>query len=79
VTTTPDEPAPLILAGGDYFCANPRCALHVREGDAGVRGRGNWAQLPGGRWASRSRYGALMLCNDCGRDRLSAPPAEAGS
>ena len=61
----------LVPTGGDYFCANPRCVLHVREGDVGVHGRGNWAQLPHGRWASRSRYGEVMLCNDCGRAWLA--------
>ncbi len=74
-----DEARLLALTGGDYFCANPACVLHVREGDVGVHGRGNWAKLPAGRWASRSRYGELMLCNDCGRDWLAARRAGSAS
>ena len=53
--------------GGEYFCANPACVLHVRESDDSVRGHGNWASLPDGRIASRSRCGDLMLCDACAR------------
>lgn len=71
-----ETPAPIrIVEGGDYFCANPACVLHVREGDPGVRGHGNWARLPDGREASRSRFGAVMLCDACGRAALAADPA----
>ena len=58
----------------EYFCANPACVLHRREGDAGVRGHGNWAILDDGRVASRSRYGSLMLCDGCGRAALAGEP-----
>lgn len=61
------EDLPVEPGGGDYFCANPACELHVREGDPGVRGRGNWAVLAGGRHASRARYGNWSLCDACGR------------
>ena len=72
-----DDPPPIVLAGGDYFCANPACVLHVREGDGGVRGRGNWAVFADGRTASRSRYGDRMLCDECGRAWLRAMPVRA--
>ena len=58
----------------EYFCANPDCVLHRREGDEGVRGHGNWAILDDGRVASRSRYGSLMLCDGCGRAALAGEP-----
>ena len=57
---------------GAYFCANPDCELHVRAGDAGVRGIGNWARLPDGRTVGRSRYLDQMLCDRCGRRLLIA-------
>jgi hypothetical protein len=65
----PEEP--LILSEWDmYFCANECCALHVRAGDPGVRGAGNWARLPDGRTVGRSRYSGRVLCDFCGREEL---------
>jgi hypothetical protein len=62
---------------GAYFCANPACELHVRVGDAGVQGRGNWAVLADGTTWGRARYGDRMLCDRCGRawveGRLTPP------
>jgi len=57
---------------GAYFCANPECVLHVRAGDARVRGHGNWARLPDGRTVGRSRYLGELLCDLCGRALLRA-------
>ena len=37
------------------FCASPSCVLHVRPGDANVRGRGNWADLGDGIIIGRQR------------------------
>jgi hypothetical protein len=37
-----------MIEDGLYFCANPACLLHVRAGDPGVHGRGNWALIDGG-------------------------------
>jgi hypothetical protein len=62
-TSTQDEWTEL----GAPFCSNPRCALHVRVGDPGVAGRGNWAVLPDGSTWGRARYGERMLCDRCGR------------
>jgi hypothetical protein len=52
---------------GAWFCTNPACALHVRVGEPGVNGRGNWAMLPDGSTWGRARYGGRMLCDRCGR------------
>jgi hypothetical protein len=68
-----DEPTPAPFEA-EYFCANPSCVLHRRQGDVGVRGHGNWAILDDGRVASRSRYGAVILCDACGRAALASLP-----
>ncbi len=53
----------------DYpFCSNPDCELFVRVGDPGVRGSGNWAQMPDGRIVGRSTYSGVSLCDVCGRE-----------
>ncbi len=49
------------------FCCNPDCVLYVREGDPGVRGRGNWAELPGGMFVGRGIYSGVYMCDPCGR------------
>jgi hypothetical protein len=54
---------------GAYFCGNPACALHVRVGDPGVAGEGDWIVLPDGRTFGRFRYGAEVLCDACGTGR----------
>jgi hypothetical protein len=54
---------------GAPFCANPRCALHVRLLDAQVQGGGNWISLPDGRIFGRNRFGAALLCDACGTQR----------
>lgn len=72
----PQDPARSILgalaesvAHGAYFCANPECALHVRAGDTGVEGEGDWIVLDDGRTYGRSRHGDRMLCDACGTGR----------
>lgn len=47
------------------FCANTTCVLHVRRGDANVRGSGNWAQLVDGILVGRRRVGRVTLCDRC--------------
>ena len=47
------------------FCANTACLLHVRPGDANVRGSGNWAQLADGIIVGRRRVGSVTLCDRC--------------
>lgn len=49
------------------FCANPQCELHVRAGDPGVRGFGNWAQLSDGRIIGRNFHRDGFLCDTCYR------------
>jgi hypothetical protein len=58
----------------DYpFCGNVRCELHVRAGDAGVFGFGNWARLPDGRIIGRGLYQGIFLCDSCGRATVCTP------
>jgi hypothetical protein len=47
------------------FCANPVCPLHLRPGDQGVEGAGNWARLPCGAIVSRQSVDGRMLCDLC--------------
>jgi hypothetical protein len=54
---------------GAPFCANPRCALHVRLLDRRVEGGGNWVTLPDGRIFGRGRFGNALLCDACGTQR----------
>jgi hypothetical protein len=54
---------------GAPFCANPRCALHVRLVDQQVEGGGNWVTLPDRRIFGRGRFGDTLLCDACGTHR----------
>ena len=47
------------------FCANPACPLHLRPGDQGVQGAGNWAELPCGAIVGRQAVDGHMLCDPC--------------
>jgi len=47
------------------FCSNPDCLLHVRSGDAGVIGTGNWAERPDGTIIGRGIYYGVYLCDPC--------------
>ncbi len=60
------------------FCSNPQCPLHVRAGDACVRGSGNWAVMPTGGIVGRGIYDGAYLCDPCGRKRI-APIDNAAS
>lgn len=57
------------MSGGepDWFCANPACELHVRPGDPGVHGAGEWAVRADGVVTSRRPYGGRWLCDLCCR------------
>jgi hypothetical protein len=57
------------------FCSNPHCELHVRAGDRGVEGCGNWAQMPDGRLIGRGTYEGIFLCDPCGRKTIGTTPA----
>jgi hypothetical protein len=52
---------------GNYFCANPDCVFHVRAGDAGTHGAGQWASLANGLTVSRSLVGRTYFCDICVR------------
>jgi hypothetical protein len=60
---------------GAWFCANPDCLLHVRIGDPGVIGEGNWIVLADGRTFGRMRRGSEVLCDACvtGRGPVKMP------
>jgi hypothetical protein len=66
---------------GSYFCADPQCVLHVRAGEPGVEGFGNWAVLPSGVQVGRGRYAGTYLCDQCGRAHraVASAPSPAGS
>ena len=66
---------------GSYFCANPQCVLHVRAGEPGVEGFGNWAVLPSGVQVGRGRCAGTYLCDRCGREHRAATstPSPVGS
>ena len=49
------------------FCCNPDCILHVRPGDVGVIGSGNWEELGDGTIIGRGIYHGLYLCDPCGQ------------
>lgn len=78
VANSSDGPPPAIhdvlissgeLERGAPFCADPRCALHVRLADLQVPVGGNWATLPDGRVFGRGQFGGRMLCDACGTRR----------
>jgi hypothetical protein len=56
------------LEGGFYFCSNHSCemGLHVRAGDPGVHGDGNWAET-GGITVGRLIVSNVYLCDSCAR------------
>jgi len=60
------------LEAGYNFCSNPHCphGLHVRAGDQGVIGEGNWVELVNGAIIGRGIYQGVYLCDPCGRTLL---------
>lgn len=60
-------PAP--RGSSEFFCSNLRCPFHVRSGDAGVSGFGDWARLADGTKASHHWVDGELLCDLCARTR----------
>ena len=58
------------------FCGNPDCQLHVRPGDVGVMGAGNWAVLRG-RVVGRVLCGGIYLCDTCAREWIAVAAFDA--
>ena len=56
----------------EFFCSNPRCRFHVRVGDPGVHGFGDWARLADGTTASHHWVDGDLLCDLCARRRHRA-------
>lgn len=49
--------------------------LHVRAGDPGVKGAGNWAELPDGLMIGRGIYQGAYFCDPCGMALLAGSVA----
>lgn len=47
------------------FCANSGCPLHVRPGEPGVLGVGNWIQLANGIVLGRQLDRGRLVCDAC--------------
>lgn len=58
-----DIPHP--VGSSEFFCSNPRCAFHVRVGDTGVNGFGDWAVLADGTTVSHRWVDGDLLCDLC--------------
>jgi hypothetical protein len=57
---------------GDVFCANPACVLHVRSGDDGVEGSGQWAVIDGVTYDRHPlEAGGRCYCSACRRRMLA--------
>jgi hypothetical protein len=68
----------VVIESNATFCANPSCPLHLRPGDQGVQGSGNWAELPCGAIVGRQAVDGHMLCDPCAsraRGVVSGPHA----
>lgn len=66
----------VVIESNATFCANPSCPLHLRPGDQGVQGSGNWAELPCGAIVGRQAVDGHMFCDPCAsraRDMTSDP------
>jgi hypothetical protein len=63
----PLELAPPPRGSSEFFCSNPRCRFHVRAGDDGVVGFGDWARLADGTTASHHWVDGELLCDLCAR------------
>ena len=53
----PEAGAESVVVSDELFCSNPECVLHVRAGDPGVCGTGEWALRSDGVLTSRGIYG----------------------
>jgi hypothetical protein len=61
-----DIPRP--LGSSEFFCSSPRCVFHVRVGDPGVDGFGDWATLRDGTTVSHRWVDGELLCDLCARE-----------
>lgn len=55
----------------EFFCSNPRCVFHVRVGDAGVVGFGDWAMLADGTTVSHRWIDDELLCDLCAKAAIA--------
>ena len=53
--------------------------MHVRPGDVGVLGGGNWAVLADGRILGRVLCGGIYLCDTCAREWVAVAVFELES
>jgi hypothetical protein len=67
---TPHQDPERPPGSSEFFCSNPRCAFHVRAGDPGVRGFGDWATLADGVTVSHRWIKGELLCDLCSRVAL---------
>lgn len=69
IPTTPmilfAKPSPLASGSSEFFCSNPACPFHVRVGDPGVHGFGDWATLADGTTVSHQWMEGELLCDLC--------------
>lgn len=49
----------------EYFCSSPSCDFHVRIGDPGVAGFGDWAIRSDGTTVSHRWVNGRLLCDLC--------------
>lgn len=52
-----------------HFCSNSRCIFHVRVGDPGVNGVGDWCTTADGITTSHCWVDGELLCDLCARRR----------
>lgn len=48
-----------------HFCFRVGCRLHLRPGDPGVQGEGNWARIEGGIIIGRRLVDSDYVCDLC--------------
>jgi hypothetical protein len=64
MSALPDTDRP-VAGSSEFFCCNPRCPFHLRVGDPGVAGFGDWATLADGITVSHRWLDGLLLCDLC--------------
>jgi hypothetical protein len=62
---------PRYAGSSEFFCSNLRCVFHVRVGDTGVAGFGDWAVLADGTTVSHRWVDGDLLCDLCARDAMA--------
>jgi len=69
VSTSSRPGAPSERGSSEFFCSNPVCIFHVRVGDPGVQGFGDWATLENGVTVSHRWLEGELLCDLCAARR----------